>query len=397
MRRKTPNPTMPGSAESERSISATLVEFGGWFAAIAGVVSLVTIATSAGSFGKTDFDWESWWLISIGRSILADANWLLPMFLAVVLALYAALIGQSVANTSAEEVLRTRGRLVPAGTGLASVVVAFAVAAALACISSPDQWPRMPGIGFFSLVVCLLGIGIGRFESRSREDQLDGAQQLRKQTQARLNALPSASEDGPAPAAVIAGSLAAVVLIPTLPLLIAAVVTGSTAISTTGLSGLLLLSNSVWMIIGLGFPLVLIQWSYDGGKPGRIVKNLIAAIFTPVLAMFGLLWLFATPELTSTDPNASLIGVLFVAPGLLVFVLTVVSLFPPARLRVGRPYRLSLRRAVVELTRRSASRKVGRLDREVGELEAAIESRRPAAESLLSAVVGVLRDRSKFR
>jgi len=393
MRQKTPNPTMPEAVESERSIGATLVEFGGWLAAIVGVIALVTVVTSAGSFGSVGFDWEAWWLISIGRSFLADANWLLPMFLAGVLALYAALIGQSVTNTSAAEVLRTRGRLVPAGTGLASVVVAFAGAAALACITSPDQWPRMPGIGFFSLVICLLGIGIGRFESRSREDQLDGAQRLREQTHARLKALPSVSEDGPVPAAVLVGSIAAAVLIPTLPLLIAAAVTGSDAKSVAGLAGLLLLSNFVWMVVGLGLPLLLVQWSYDGGGPGRIAKNVVAAFLTPVLAMYAVLWLFDTPQLSSADPNASLVGVLFTAPGLVVFVLAVISLFPPKRLRGVSPYRLSLRRAIVELTRRSASRRIGRLDREVNELKVAIESRRPAPESLLSAVIGVLRDR----
>lgn len=110
---------------------------------------------------------------------------LLPTFLAIVLALYAALMGQSVANTPSEDVLRTRRRLVPAGLMLASLVLAFLGTAIVVAFDSPSHWPRIPGLVVVSVAISLLGIGVGRFESRSLQVQLETAKRTLRMREIR--------------------------------------------------------------------------------------------------------------------------------------------------------------------------------------------------------------------
>jgi hypothetical protein len=385
---------------TERSLKSTLLELFGLVVALAGTVVLISVVSSGGTFGTPIFDWGKWWLLDIGRSFLTEANWLLPTFLAIVLAFYAALIGQSFANTSLEDVLRTRSRLVPAGIALASFVILFTVSAVLACISSPEEWPRIPGVVIVAIAVCLLGIGVGRFESRSRHDQLETAQRQRQAVQARLDALSDALRSGsdsrsrafsiPSPTAVMIATGVAFVLILTAPVAVGLLIEGNWTVAGARVGLLYLALNGILVTAGVFLPLVLMQSSFEGRRSARLFKTVLAAVCVSFLGTVAVVSAIVWINSASTSAQDFMIVSMFILPSAIVCTTAYVSLFASPNRSNRQLFKWTLRSALIESVRQSSVKELMRLDERIGELDATL-SPDPGVDSSMKRFTRMLR------
>lgn len=356
---------------TERSIGKTLFDFAMWVTTLTFLIFLFSVATSPVPSTWPDIDWKTWWLTDVGRSFLKDASWLLPTFLAIVLAFYAALIGQKATNTEREEVLRTRRRLVPAGLGVASAVFVLAGAGALASVFEPAEWPRTPGLFITALAICLLGIGVGRFETQSFDDKMKNARSQRRVHRALLRRLPGIPASvSTRPRTVIFCTTAVAVIVPTLFLFAALLVNGQQVVPAliTARSGLLV--NLFVTGVGIGLPMVLINSAYTGMQSWKTVKNIGAGVLTVSLAAWAIIGLFLVAhdpsELLPVDPTSFLLFL----PGVVVCAIVEISLFASPRRFPPVLFSLTLRGAVVALIRRSSTARIATLKKEIAQIKA---------------------------
>lgn len=128
-------------------------------------------------------------LIEIGRTAVGDAGWVIPSFLGVILALYAALIGQALTRTNRDAITYTRNRLGIAGQLISAVVVVYLALAVVACISEQSKSPHLLGILALGTITVLMGAGAGTFVLGTLEEQMEVARASRSRAQARLNQL----------------------------------------------------------------------------------------------------------------------------------------------------------------------------------------------------------------
>jgi hypothetical protein len=357
---------------TERSIQTTLLEFSGWIAGFVGLVALITLATNPGRDEWLNFDWDSWWFTDVGRSFLADASWLLPTFLAIVLALYAALIGQSVAKTAQKEVWRTRRRLVPAGLAVASLVAVFTLAGTFASIYEPTEWRRMPGISITALAICLLGIGVGKFETQSRDDKIAFARDQRKSFRALRRRLPETPSSVTIRPWVVTGATTLVaVVLPALVLLIALRFEGVPTSSAAALAALGLVVNAFGSLLGIGLPIVLIHSAYAGKRSWKIVKNIGAGACAIFLASFAIVWVITVAlDPSESRPSTPEVIILFL-PGVLIWVMVEISLFARPQSLPPRLFAWTLHGAVVESIRRNSTARIAALKEEIAGLRRA--------------------------
>jgi hypothetical protein len=394
--RQTPVEPLDLDLPAERSLRRTLIEFATFLSVPIGVVGFASSVASGLTFPTSRFDWESWWFLHIGRAFLADAAWFLPTLLAILLALYVALIGQSPPNTPLAGIRRTRVRFARAGLALASITVVFFGSGVAAAIATPAFWPRIPLVFVASSAICLLGIGVGRFEWRSSEVQLAAAKETLEIRVAQAQRLPTAPKLSaertrlPRPWLVIAVTFAAYVTLCTAPAPIAATLDRMSVQSSIELIGLSLFVNIWWGVFGLLIPVALIRWSFDDVRPMRVMKSVISGILTLALAGYAITF-GAGMILDSSDAQVWNFGTILIsAPGVVLSVAAAASLFARGRTRHPHLFALTLRSAVEESARLDARRIIARLETEISILQAKVappEIRR----SLLSRAIRAMR------
>jgi hypothetical protein len=351
---------------SERSMKLTLTDFLGWLFIFISPVGITTLVSAPSNRLWLEFDWGAWWFTDVGRSFLKDANWLLPTFLALVLAFYAALIGQSLAKTNEEVVFQTRRRLVPAGLAVASIVVVFTASATIASAFTPAEWSRMPGIAATALAICLLGIGVGRFETRSHEDRLKVAKQLRKHHQGVLRRLPKASGLEPKRRGVVAAwTYGAVIIVPTVTVLIALLAEGSAPWIALAYAGMWLLVSVFCALLGLTLPVVLLESAYAANPKWKVLKKVGAAVMALWIASYTVIWLISAAANPADLLPVAPANLIFMLPGLTLWILIEVSLFASPRKFRPRFFAWTLHSAVIESVRRTTEKRLAALKDEI--------------------------------
>lgn len=178
---------------NERSMALILREFCGWLMLILGFTGGATLLASAEAVTDGRYDRALLWLAQVGATFVSlDASWVLPTLLGMVLALYAALLGQSVTGADRAAVLRTRRRLVPAGLAASAFIVTLDVAAVIATAVGLTESARLPVLLTMSVGVILLGLLIGKFELFSHEEKVRYALEQKTRAErliARLDAV----------------------------------------------------------------------------------------------------------------------------------------------------------------------------------------------------------------
>jgi hypothetical protein len=102
-------------------------------------------------------------LQAVGRTLIDDAQWLLPALLAVTLSFYAVMIAQQVTASEISEIRRTRNLLGYAAEAIAAFTALLVFLCVFASVADPALWPRVIGIGTLALIVVLLASHAGAF------------------------------------------------------------------------------------------------------------------------------------------------------------------------------------------------------------------------------------------
>ena len=145
-------------------------------------------------------------LIEIGRTAIGDAGWVLPSLLGVILAFYAALIGQSLTRTNRDAMTYTRNRLGLAGQLISAVVVVYLALAVVTCVSEQSKFPHLLGILALGTITVLLGAGAGTFVLGTFEEQIQVARASRSRRQSKLDHM------NPAPSMTLARAVTTTVV-----------------------------------------------------------------------------------------------------------------------------------------------------------------------------------------
>jgi hypothetical protein len=277
----------------ERPLSETMLEYAGWLFISVALIGAITLVESFLPITKWQFDWSAWWFVEMGTSFMkADAAWLLPTLLAIVLALYAALLGQKITREEAEDIYHTRRRLVPAGVAVAGLVTVLGSSAVSAVALGPADWTALPGVMAVSFAVVLFGLGIGRYQTRGPKKALKLAKQARRATRLRIARLDASAPDlAPSFDALANPSsgrhMARVLIITTTTIVIATTAIesigflfdGAAFERSIGFVPVLLLLNLCVACLGAATPLVLLSQSYDEELIVRVITRFTAGFF----------------------------------------------------------------------------------------------------------------------
>lgn len=183
------------------------------------VLLLLVVAASVAPTGDSASKGIQPWLFEYGAALSLHSAWLLPSLLAVILGVYASVWIRSTHSVEAHVVHQQRVEHAVAAelTGGAAVVWSVLCVFGLASRPNPSEPGAVTASVAITVILVTLAARVGRFATLPVETQIRVIKLDRRQAKKELRVLPSPPPWGlPRAAAIITGTLLAVVGVPTI-------------------------------------------------------------------------------------------------------------------------------------------------------------------------------------